>query len=119
MGWVNEDTRVALLGGASVLAYPSIYEGFGFPPLEAMAAGVPVVATRAGAVPEVVGRAAALVEVGDVEAMAKELVRALDDTSHRDDLIAAGYRRVNEFSWQKCVDGLLMLYGDAARGATR
>ena len=54
-GWVEERTLAALLRGAAVLAYPSIYEGFGFPPLQAMAAGIPVVATRAGALPEILG----------------------------------------------------------------
>ena len=57
-GWVDDRTLSGLLHGATVLAYPSVYEGFGFPPLQAMAAGVPVVATRAGALPEVLGDAA-------------------------------------------------------------
>ena len=72
-GWVDEPTLSGLLHGACVLAYPSVYEGFGFPPLQAMAAGVPVVATRAGALPEVLGDAAVLVDVGDTEALAAAL----------------------------------------------
>ena len=70
LGYLEEDQRRALLGGAALLAYPSLYEGFGFPPLEAMAAGVPVVTTRAGAVPEVVGDAAELVPPRDASALA-------------------------------------------------
>src|SRR5205807_6310535 len=60
LGWVDEPARLALVATATVFAYPSIYEGFGFPPLEAMAAGVPVVATAAGALPEVLGDGATL-----------------------------------------------------------
>ena len=63
-GWVESRDLAALLSRASVLAYPSLYEGFGFPPLQAMRAGVPVVATRAGSLPEVLGDGALLVEPG-------------------------------------------------------
>ena len=72
-GWVEDRDLAALYGGASVLAYPSLYEGFGFPPLQAMRAGVPVVATRAGSVPEVVGDGALLVDPGDTEGLAAAL----------------------------------------------
>ncbi len=78
-----------------MLAYPSLYEGFGLPPLEAMSLGVPVVATTAGAIPEVVGDAAVLVEPRDVPALAEALLAALaglDDAGDR--LIAAGRQRV-------------------------
>ena len=64
-GWLEPSALAALLQGASVLAFPSLYEGFGFPPLEAMSAGVPVVATRAGSLPEVLGDGAFLVDAGD------------------------------------------------------
>ena len=63
-GWVEEPDLAALLSRASLLAFPSLYEGFGFPPLQAMRAGVPVVATRAGSLPEVLGDGALLVERG-------------------------------------------------------
>ena len=70
LGYLQEAQRQSLLAGAVALAYPSLYEGFGFPPLEAMAAGVPVVAASAGAIPEVVGDAAELVRAGDPAALA-------------------------------------------------
>jgi len=75
LGWIDEPASV--LRGATVLAYPSLYEGFGLPPLEAMTVDVPVVTTRAGAVPEVVGDAALVVPVGDVDALADALMRAV------------------------------------------
>ena len=73
LGWVDDQARADLLAGAIVFAYPSKYEGFGLPPLEAMAAGTPVVATTAGALPEVVGDAARLVPPGDADALAGAL----------------------------------------------
>jgi glycosyltransferase involved in cell wall biosynthesis len=113
-GWVEQKTLGALLRGASVLAYPSIYEGFGFPPLQAMAAGIPVVATRAGALPEILEDAAILVDVGDDAALARELGRVLtDDELHRQ-LSTAGLHRSVSFSWQRCAEQLGGLYRDAA-----
>lgn len=113
-GWVDEATLSALLGGAAVLAYPSRYEGFGFPPLQAMAAGVPVVATRAGAVPEVVGDAALLVPVGDVSSLAGALSSVLDDAGTAADLVTRGRRRAGAFTWDRCAEGMAALYADAA-----
>jgi glycosyltransferase involved in cell wall biosynthesis len=109
-GWVDEDTLAALFAAAAVVAYPSIYEGFGFPPLQAMASGVPVVATRAGSVPEVLGAAALLVDVGDTAALAAALQQALTDESVRARLIAAGQDRADSFSWSRCAEGLADLY---------
>lgn len=113
LGYVNEAERSALLWGASVLAYPSLYEGFGFPPLESMAAGVPVVATRAGGVPEIVGEAATLVEPGDAEELCQALAAALADSEVRQGLVAAGHRRVAEFSWEKTAEQMTELYRSA------
>ncbi|MHB8681169.1 MAG: glycosyltransferase family 4 protein [Acidimicrobiales bacterium] len=103
-----------LLARAAVLAFPSLYEGFGFPPLQAMAAGVPVVATAAGAVPEVVGDAALLVPPGDGDALGEALVAALQDDSTRRRLVDAGRLRSSSFTWDSCAAGLAQLYGDAA-----
>jgi glycosyltransferase involved in cell wall biosynthesis len=113
-GWVSGGQKAALLAGATVFAYPSVYEGFGIPPLEAMAAGVPVVATAAGGIPETVGAAAVLVPVGDGDALAAGLAQLLDDPGERARLVAAGHQQVARFSWATCAAGLHAVYRDAA-----
>lgn len=113
-GWVSDDERTRLLRGASIFAFPSIYEGFGLPPLEAMAEGVPVVATAAGAVPEVVGTAALLVDIGDVDELSGALTTVLDDEEERARLVKAGSDRIRDFTWERCAQGLAALYRDAA-----
>ena len=113
-GYVDAVALAAILRGAAVLAYPSKYEGFGFPPLQAMAAGVPVVATAAGAVPEVVGDGAWLVEAGDADALAGRLVHATDGGTEVDALVARGKARSATFTWERCAAGLAELYRDAA-----
>jgi glycosyltransferase involved in cell wall biosynthesis len=110
LGWVDTATRADLLAGASVFAYPSRYEGFGLPPLEAMASGTPVVTTRTGALPEVVGDAALLVPPGDVQALADALGDVVDDVAIADRLIAAGRRRVGEFSWDTAAAQMVAVY---------
>ena len=110
LGWVDDADRADLLAGATVLAYPSRYEGFGFPPLEAMAAGVPVVATAGGALPEVLGDAAALVAVGDGDALAAALASVVDEAHTRRAMVAAGHRRVARYGWDGCAEGLMALY---------
>ena len=93
-GHVDDAGRRALLETASVLAYPSIYEGFGFPLLEAMSAGLPVVAARAGSIPEVAADAALLVEPTDERGLAEALDRVLTDDALRMQLVARGRDRV-------------------------
>ena len=105
-----------MLSHASVLAYPSLYEGFGFPPLQAMRAGVPVVATRAGSLPEVLGNGALMVEPGDHDALVLALEASLVDDALRRRLVAAGTARSSGFSWERCGAGLEELYRDAAGG---
>jgi len=112
-GWVDDATLSGLLRGAAVLAYPSKYEGFGFPPLQAMAAGVPVVATRAGALPEVLGDAALMVPVGDPGSLAGALAQILDSADLHATMVARGAARAGGFTWDRCADGLSALYGDA------
>ncbi len=111
-GWVDDRARADLVAGAQAFAYPSKYEGFGLPPLEAMAAGVPVVATRAGALPEVLGDAARLVEPGDAGALASALHDVLDDEAERERLMKAGRERAGGYSWDACAAGVVALYRD-------
>lgn len=114
LGWVDDDAAAALLHGATLLAFPSLYEGFGFPPLEALAAGVPVVASRAGALPEVLGDAACLVPPGDHEALAEAIALVVGDEAVREQLVRAGRARAATFSWERCAAGLAGLYRQAA-----
>jgi glycosyltransferase involved in cell wall biosynthesis len=116
-GWVEEPDLAALLAGASVLAYPSLYEGFGFPPLQAMRAGVPVVASRAGSLPEVLGDGARMVDPGDHDGLVAALDACLSDESLRAKLTEAGVAWSARFSWERCGAGLEELYRDAAGGA--
>jgi len=115
-GYLDDAGLAATLRGAAVLAYPSKYEGFGFPPLQAMAVGVPVVATAAGAVPEVVGDGAWLVDPGDGDGLAETLVRALDGGDDVTALVVRGRDRSTGFTWARCGNGLAALYRDAASG---
>lgn len=113
-GAVSDETKRGLLAGAAVLAYPSLYEGFGFPVLEAMTAGVPVVAARAGSIPEVAGDAALLVEPTDEDALATALERVMTDDELRRELIARGRDRVREFSWSDTARALASCYRQLA-----
>jgi glycosyltransferase involved in cell wall biosynthesis len=109
-GAVDAPTRRALLRDAAVVAYPSLYEGFGFPVLEAMASAVPVVAARAGAIPEVAGDAALLVEPTDVDALADAMERALIDEELSTQLVARGRARAREYSWSRTAAALDAVY---------
>ena len=116
LGWVDAAARSDLLAGARVLAVPSVYEGFGYPPLEAMAAGTPVVATAVGSLPEVLGSAARLVPGGDVDAFTDALAEVVDDDAVAGRLAAAGPPHAARFDWATCADGLVDLYRDAIDG---
>lgn len=112
-GWVDDATLAGLVAGATVLAYPSRYEGFGFPPLQAMAAGVPVVATRAGALEEVLGDAAVLVTPSDRGALAGAIGAVLDGEDLRRSLVERGRAQAARYDWDRCAGGLVDLYRDA------
>jgi glycosyltransferase involved in cell wall biosynthesis len=90
-----------LMAAATVFAYVSFFEGFGFSPLEAMACGAPVVASNATSLPEVVGDAGVLVDPDDVGAIAQALLRVLEDTAYRKLLRERARARAREFSWEK------------------
>lgn len=117
-GWVPDEDRAALLAGARVLAYPSRYEGFGLPPLEAMAVGTPVVATAVGAIPEVLGDAAALVPPSDVDALAAAILRLLDDDAERARRRDLGIARAATYTWAAAASGLVDLYERAVGART-
>ena len=99
-GYVSERDKLALLSGATALAYPSLYEGFGFPVLEAFAAGVPVLTSNVSSLPEVAGDAAVLVDPGNVDALAAALTELVADEDLRAVLSAAGVSRAARFTWE-------------------
>ena len=109
-GFVPDDLLPALYSAADVLAFPSLYEGFGLPILEAMACGTPVVASRASCLPEVAEGAALLVDPDNVDGLAIALEQALCDTDLRRGLIEQGSSRAAEYTWQRAAERLLEVY---------
>lgn len=114
-GAVSESAKAWLLRNARLLAYPSIYEGFGFPVLEAMSTQTPVLAARAGSIPEITGDAAVLVDATDEAAMADALEQLSHDEALRDDLVRKGADRIRAFSWTQCATSMAALYRTLAR----
>ena len=107
LGRVSPALRDALYRQARLLLFPSLYEGFGFPVLEAMRSGLPVVTSPAGGVREIAGDAALYAEPDDVEGLASAARKLLDDGALRRRLVAAGKRRAAAFSWDRCAEGVL------------
>ncbi len=112
-GYAPDDDLPILYAAADVFAYPSLYEGFGIPPLEAMASGTPVVAGDDGAIPEVLGDAAVLVDPWDEEALAAGLLRAIRDVDLRAELRGRGRARAGAFTWERAAAETLSVYRDA------
>jgi glycosyltransferase involved in cell wall biosynthesis len=114
-GFVPDSTLSALYRLASAFVFPSLYEGFGLPPLEAMASGTPVVTSRISSLPEVVGDAAVLVDPYRIEDIADGLERVLTDEALRATLVERGLSRVRQFSWERSVqaihDGYMKVLG--------
>jgi glycosyltransferase involved in cell wall biosynthesis len=110
LGYVPDDDLPALYSGATVFAFPSLYEGFGLPVLEAMACGAPVVCSSVSATAEVAGDAAILVDPHDTGAIGEALGRALTDGPLRADLRARGLDRAREFSWERAARDTLSVY---------
>src|SRR5690606_7547096 len=110
IGFVPPDDLPALYGAATVVAYPSRYEGFGLPPVEAMASGAAVLATRVGALPEVAGDAAALVPAGDPGRLLAELRDLLADGDRRRELRKLAVERVRGLSWRATASETLDVY---------
>ena len=117
-GATSDSALLALYRSAVALVYPSRYEGFGLPLLEAMACGTPVIAARTSSIPEVVGDSGVLLDPDDDHAWEVEIERVLDDTAHRSLLRAAGLQRAREFSWQRTARETAVVYRTLA-GASR
>jgi len=115
-GWVDRERLRSLYQGAQIFVYPSRYEGFGIPPLEAMACGAPVIATRTGAIPDYADGAALLVNPGDRDALRDAMVRLLRDPQLRKDLAARGVERAKQYRWDRSAQLMSELLAEAAQG---
>jgi len=113
LGYVTESQKTFLYQHATVLAFPSRYEGFGMPPLEAMGLGLPVVTTKVSSLPEVVGDAAVLVSPDSVSELATALRQVLTDADLRQRLVQAGLAQSKKFNWQDTADVTLKVLTNA------
>lgn len=110
LGYVPPEESPRWYGGADLFVYPSAYEGFGLPPLEAMACGTPVVTSDASSLPEVVGNAGLMVRPGDARALMEAMLRLLSDPALRSELSAKGLARARRFSWTATAKATSDLY---------
>jgi len=106
-GYVPDEELPSLYSGASVFVFPSFYEGFGMPPLEAMACGVPVITSNNSSLPEVVGDAGIMIEAKDTVKLAKQIEKVLTDNKFAEGLRVKGLLRAKKFSWHKSARNLL------------
>ena len=116
LGFVSIETLAALYRLAQVFVFPSLYEGFGLPPLEAMANGTPVITSNVSSLPEVVGDAALMIDPNDAPGLADAMHRVLSDDALRADLVRRGLARVTAFSWERSVARTHDIYMDVVRG---
>jgi glycosyltransferase involved in cell wall biosynthesis len=110
LGYLPEETLAVMYRLAGVFVFPSLYEGFGLPPLEAMASGTPVVTSNVSSLPEVAGDAAVLVDPYDPHAIADGIYRVLSDEALRRDLRSKGLLRARQFSWEASVRRIHDIY---------
>ncbi len=110
LGFVDDEDLPALYSGATIFLFPSLYEGFGLPPLEAMACGAPVIVSNSSCLPEVVGQAAIQLPASDEEAWRVALDELLGDNIRRSHMVLAGFMRARAFSWQKAAGQLRRIY---------
>jgi glycosyltransferase involved in cell wall biosynthesis len=114
-GWVPEEDKPALYSGARALVFPSLYEGFGLPPLEALACGTPVITSNRGSLPEIVGEGGLLLEPDDVEGLAGAMEQLLNNDTLWGDLREKGLAHAARFSWEKTARETLAVYREIGK----
>jgi len=118
LGRVSDHELITLYSLADVFAFPSFSEGFGIPPLEAMACGAPVITSNTSSLPEVAGDAALLVDPHDVKALGHAITRLLEDEQLREELRQKGYQRARQYTWSASASKMLSVYHKLHAGAT-
>jgi glycosyltransferase involved in cell wall biosynthesis len=118
LGFVPDDSMNALYAGAKLLVYPSIYEGFGLPPLEAMASGTPVITSNCSSLPEVVGDAGIQVDPYDCDAIHAAFSALIDDDALHQRLRQASIRRAKTFTWRRTAEETLKIFQDLSAELT-
>ncbi len=118
LGRISERELIALYSMAEMFAFPSFFEGFGIPPLEAMACGAPVITSNTSSLPEVAGDAALLVDPHNVHAIAEAIARLAEDAQLREELRQKGYRQARRYTWSGAAAKMLAVYQRVAQGVT-
>jgi alpha-1,3-rhamnosyl/mannosyltransferase len=110
LGYLSREDLAVVVSGAIAMVYPSIYEGFGLPPLESMSCAVPVIASNASSIPEVVGETGLLIDPTDVVGLANCMIRFMEDNVLRSNLASKALARSKSFSWARCADETVSVY---------
>jgi glycosyltransferase involved in cell wall biosynthesis len=109
-GYVPDEDLAAIYSGAQLFVYPSLYEGFGLPPLEAMQCGVPVIASNRTSLPEVIGDAGLLLDPLNIDDWCQAMLSLSQDESQRQNMQKKGLERARQFSWSKCAEDTVNIY---------
>lgn len=112
-GYVEQKDSPLLMSGAIAFVFPSLYEGFGMPPLEAMACGTPVITSKTTSLPEVVGDVGILIDPEDIEELSDAMEQMMDNEELREKLKKAGQKRAAKFTWKKSAEILMDVYRSA------
>ncbi|MBV9711146.1 MAG: glycosyltransferase family 4 protein [Ktedonobacteraceae bacterium] len=118
LGRVTDLELITLYSMADVFAFPSFFEGFGIPPLEAMACGAPVITSNTSSLPEVAGDAALLVDPNDISALAQAIQTLLEDKQLRSELVQKGYQQAKKYTWDRSARRMLQVYQKLYNGET-
>jgi glycosyltransferase involved in cell wall biosynthesis len=113
-GYIPDEDLSAIYSGATAFIYPSLYEGFGLPPLEAMQCGTPVITSNTSSLPEVVGDAGIMINPTDEDALCQAILTIIQDSQLRKTLSEKGRERAQQFSWAKCAEETVKVYQIAA-----
>jgi alpha-1,3-rhamnosyl/mannosyltransferase len=117
LGYAADETLASLYAAAMVLVYPSLYEGFGLPPLEAMTSGTPVIVSDRSTLPEVVGEAGVIIDARDDDALRAALLRFGEDSRYWQDRADASLMQASRFSWARCAEQTLGVYRRVLKGS--